>query len=84
MGRKWLLKRPLTIEEILASATAHREATGKWPTKDSGRIAAAKFETWIAVDHALRVGLRDLPGGGSLAHPWPKSTASAIPGISRR
>jgi hypothetical protein len=67
MGRKWLLKRPLTIEEILAWATAHREATGKWPTKDSGRIAAAKFETWIAVDHALRVGLRDLPGASSLA-----------------
>jgi len=45
MARKWLLRRPLTIEGILAWASAHREATGKWPTKDSGRVVAAKYET---------------------------------------
>jgi hypothetical protein len=38
MGRKWLMKRPLTIEEILAWATAHREATDRRPTMDSCRI----------------------------------------------
>jgi hypothetical protein len=67
MGRKWLLKRALTVREILAWATAHREATGKWPTKSSGGVAGARFETWLGVDQALRNGLRGLPGGGSLA-----------------
>jgi hypothetical protein len=64
---KEIRKRWLTIEEILVWAREYRLATGKWPTKDSGGIAGAKFETWIAVDSALRQGLRGLPGGSSLA-----------------
>jgi hypothetical protein len=67
MGKKRLLRRPLVIREILAWACAHREATGKWPTKSSGGIASAKFETWLGVDNSLRGGLRGLPGGSSLA-----------------
>jgi hypothetical protein len=62
-----LLKRPLDIEEILGWVAVYREATGEWPTKISGGIAPSKFETWAAVDAALRRGLRGLPGGGSLA-----------------
>src|SRR5436190_2713329 len=62
-----LRKRPLVIEEILAWACAYRQATGNWPTKTSGGIAASKFETWGAVNAALRYGQRGLPGGSSLA-----------------
>lgn len=61
-----LLRRRLTISEILAWASAHREATGKWPTRASGTILAAKFETWACVDAALRSGRRGLPNGSSL------------------
>lgn len=64
---KTMRRRPLTITEILIWAAHHRAVTGNWPTKDSGCIIGALFETWIAVDTALRVGLRTLPGGSSLA-----------------
>jgi hypothetical protein len=67
MGSKWLVKRPLCVEDILRWACSYREATGKWPTNASGGIAGAKFETWSGVDQALREGLRGLPGGSSLA-----------------
>ncbi|MBY0523623.1 MAG: hypothetical protein K2R98_09490 [Gemmataceae bacterium] len=64
---KRLARRRLTIQEILRWCDDYRRATGKWPTKDTGGIADAKFETWANVDNALRVGLRGLPGGSSLA-----------------
>jgi hypothetical protein len=67
MSYKRLLKRPLSIEEILKWVSTHREAVGKWPSKEGGSIVGAKFETWQRVDNALRVGLRGLPGGSSLA-----------------
>jgi hypothetical protein len=67
MERKRLLRRPLVIRDILAWASAHREVTGQWPTRSSGGIMAAKFETWASVDIALRRGCRELPGGSSLA-----------------
>jgi hypothetical protein len=67
MTTRRLRRRPLSIREILGWASAHREATGQWPIKSSGAIVGAKFETWAQVDNALRNGLRDLPGGGSLA-----------------
>jgi hypothetical protein len=57
----------LTIQEILRWADAHFEATGKWPHAKSGPIAPAPGETWLAIDMALRVGIRSLPGGSSLA-----------------
>lgn len=58
---------PLTIEQILAWADAHRERTGRWPNKDSGRVRSESFLTWRAVDGNLRKGQRGLPGGSSLA-----------------
>lgn len=64
---KRLHLRPLSIEDILSWANAHREATGKWPTRSSGPVVGDKFETWAQVDRALREGLRGLPGGSSLA-----------------
>jgi hypothetical protein len=66
-GMKRLRRRPLTVQEILRWADAHREMTGKWPTRASGQILGAKLENWLSVDYALRQGLRDLPGNSSLA-----------------
>jgi len=60
---------PLTEAEILAWADAFHERWGRWPRKDNGGevIEGPLQETWRAVDMALRVGLRSLPGGSSLA-----------------
>ncbi len=58
---------PLTDEQILRWADAHRSATGDWPTENSGRVAGDPSATWVGVDLALRHGLRSLPGGSSLA-----------------
>src|SRR5262249_32842998 len=41
--------------------------TGRWPAVKSGPIPEAPGETWVAVDQALRMGARGLPGGSSLA-----------------
>ncbi len=58
---------PLRRQRILAWADAHRRRTGAWPTALSGPIPDAPGETWRAVDDALRVGVRGLPAGSSLA-----------------
>jgi hypothetical protein len=60
--------RQLSETQILAWADAYREATGRWPTKDSGPIAGTVCETWAGVDRALRLGRLGLPGGSSLAN----------------
>jgi hypothetical protein len=60
-------KRPLNVRDILAWATRHRECTGAWPTKDTPGVIGGFGISWLAVDAALRAGLRGLPGGGSLA-----------------
>ncbi len=64
---KKLNKRALYVHDILRWADAYREATGRWPTKESGVILQAPFETWARVDCALRTGTRSLDGGSSLA-----------------
>jgi len=62
-----LVKPPLTVKQILAWADAFREQHGSFPRKDSGLVPGELTQTWIAVDSALRVGLRGLPGGSSLS-----------------
>jgi hypothetical protein len=57
----------LTEEQILAWADAHHERTGTWPTAKSGIIPDSNRENWSAITASLRVGLRGLPGGSSLA-----------------
>lgn len=58
----------LSIFQILAWADAHHERTGQWPHVYSGSIQDDPHgEKWRNVDNALRYGLRDLPGGSSLA-----------------
>jgi hypothetical protein len=57
----------LTVPQILAWADAHYTRTGRWPVILSGSIAGVAGQTWVAVDMALRVGVRGLPGGDSLS-----------------
>ena len=60
-------RRPMTIPEILAWADEHRRLTGRWPRIDSEPKGLPIGETWHAVHSALRMGLRGLEGGSSLA-----------------
>jgi hypothetical protein len=57
----------LYISQILAWADAYHKRTGIWPNLYSGRVWGKKDDTWRRVDSALRLGLRGLPGGSSLA-----------------
>jgi hypothetical protein len=52
---------------ILRWADEHRGRTGRWPSADSGPVAADPGESWQKIDRALREGFRGLPGGDSLA-----------------
>jgi hypothetical protein len=58
---------PLTEGRIVTWARAHRKATERWPTAESGPVAGAPGETWHGLDGALRKGSRGLPGGDTLA-----------------
>ncbi|MBV9125082.1 MAG: hypothetical protein JO112_17135 [Planctomycetes bacterium] len=58
---------PLKRKQILAWVDAFHQRTGKWPNSESGPIDGWEGETWRGVDQAMRVGLRGLPGGSSLA-----------------
>jgi hypothetical protein len=57
----------LTVSQVLAWADAHHVRTGNWPTLGSGSVADAPHENWSALNAALRIGVRGLPGGDSLA-----------------
>jgi hypothetical protein len=57
---------PLTEEQIVAWAQAHRERTGGWPTAVSGLVEGAPGECWGNITMALLAGRRGLPGGSSL------------------
>ena len=57
---------PLEKQQILAWARAYFQATGRWPSRDSGPIAQSPGDTWMAVDKALKTGGRGLQGGSSL------------------
>jgi hypothetical protein len=58
---------PLTIKQILAWADAHHARRGKWPHMDSGHVRDNLNEKWHNISSALRMGLRGLEGGSSLA-----------------
>jgi hypothetical protein len=58
---------PLTIVQVLQWADYHHKRSGTWPTSECGPILEAPGETWKAVDHALRLGMRRLPGNSSLS-----------------
>jgi hypothetical protein len=58
---------PLTVEQILSWADAHRRRTGRWPGANAGPVPDAPGESWAAVASALYAGYRGLPGGQTLA-----------------
>jgi hypothetical protein len=58
---------PLYISQILGWADVFQERTGRWPNLYSGKIWTQRTDNWRRVDSALRLGLRGLPGGSSLA-----------------
>ena len=62
-----LRRPPLTIKQILVWADNHHARNGVWPTTASGHVLDNLNEKWLNVDQALRLGLRCLPGGDSLA-----------------
>ncbi|OWK35645.1 hypothetical protein [Fimbriiglobus ruber] len=62
-----MAKPVIYIGQILAWAELHRRRTGRWPDALDGRVFDGPGLTWMAVDMALRKGLRGLPGGQSLA-----------------
>jgi hypothetical protein len=47
---------PLSIEQILAWADAHKAKTGRWPNEFSGRVEEGEALTWVAVNSALAGG----------------------------
>jgi len=60
------VRAPLSLEQILAWADAHHEATGAWPKIESGPVKGAYRENWAAINTSLGQGCRGLPGGQSL------------------
>ncbi len=60
-------KRTITIAEILQWAEAHREITGSWPNRRTRGPTGMIGLTWSAINRALKVGGRGLPGNSSLA-----------------
>ena len=57
----------LTERQVLAWADRHHARTGKWPNILSGPIAQTDGETWRNVAWCLRLGLRGLPAGTTIA-----------------
>jgi hypothetical protein len=62
-----LRRPPLTIKQILTRADSHHVRTGEWPGVMSGHVLDNLNEKWLNVNNALRLGLRTLEGGESLA-----------------
>ena len=61
-------KKPrLSVSVILKWADAFHAARGRWPNRDDGLVAGTADENWNAIDRALAVGNRGLPGGTTLA-----------------
>jgi hypothetical protein len=58
----------LSEDRILAWADEFNQLNGTWPSRDSGPIEDPKYtgETWLAVEAALSLGLRGLPGRDTL------------------
>jgi hypothetical protein len=57
----------LEVGQILRWADAHHARTGKWPAANTGPVYGAPGESWGAINSALVMGYRTLPGGSSLA-----------------
>lgn len=58
---------PRLIDYSTASMHSHYARTGEWPTTASGPVIDNLNEKWLNVDQTLRLGLRTLERGDSLA-----------------
>ncbi|MCI0364830.1 MAG: hypothetical protein L0219_13205 [Phycisphaerales bacterium] len=74
---------PLTISMVLRWADDHHKRTGHWPTSHSGRVLADGQESWVAIDKALRDGVRHLPGGSSLSRLLAERRNAGRPSINK-
>ena len=59
--------RPLAVGQILQWAGRHRARPGECPSAAAGPVKGVPGERWEAVNWALALGLRGLPGGSSLS-----------------
>ena len=57
---------PFSTEQILKWAIEFRGSVGRWPKLSDGAIEGTDGETWLAVDSALKEGIRGLSGTDSL------------------
>ena len=67
----------LTVEQILAWADDHREATGDWPVEDSGPVRSAPGRTGVRSAAPSPRGVEACPGDRRWPACWPSSTAPA-------
>jgi hypothetical protein len=75
-------KPPLSAEQILARADAHRARTGAWPSVTCG-AAGALGESWRGMDEALRKGLCGLMARRARRARWSKFVQVAPGGPGR-
>ena len=71
LAQRWGVKRhyrkpPLSLDQILLWADAHKARTGQWPDVRSGRIPEAAGESRRRINVALCEGKRGLPKGKPL------------------
>lgn len=57
----------LSVRQILRWVDHHYRQTGNWPSADSGPVVGATWDTWLAIDLALRRARRGLRTRSSLA-----------------
>ena len=66
--RVWVLTACMAlISTVLPGVDLHHARTGTWPKQNSGCVEDAQGEKWANLENALRIGLRGLSGGSSLA-----------------
>jgi hypothetical protein len=63
---EWKGRPPLSVEQILDWADAHRAVHGCWPRVGAGAVVGVPGEYWNGIDRALKRGFRGLPGGTTL------------------
>lgn len=74
----WNRRSRLTITQILSWADEYHEASGRWPTRTSGRVASAPHESWWQINQALARGKRGLKGGSSLVRLFAKKRGRSL------
>jgi hypothetical protein len=78
----------LTLEQILAWADAYHSRHGRWPeggvTSGSGPVDGVPGERWQAINVALAMGLRGLPGNSSLAELLAEHRGAPAPDMGPR